>query len=64
MTPQKIADDVQQTFDNVSNSYRSLLQRRIELAIEDAISKYKNSLANRLKQCNICEAKILRDDSR
>ena len=44
MEPQEIADDVQQTFDGVSNEYRSLLQGRIEWLLEQTMLRVNSDV--------------------
>ena len=41
-TAEVISDDVQQTFDNVSNSYRQLLEDRIKKHVIEFTMKYYN----------------------
>lgn len=47
ITAREIADDVQQTFNDVSNSYRNLLETRIEQYAQHVCKDKKNNIEER-----------------
>lgn len=44
MTPQEIADDVQQTYEMVSNDYRRLIESRIDWMLSQALKKVNSGV--------------------
>ena len=44
MTPEEIADDVQQTYEMVSNDYRRLIESRIDWMLSQALKKVNSGV--------------------